>query len=209
MADPATLAIAGAGAGALLDKKDPLRGAALGGIGGYFGGPALFGEAGAAGATAAGMGPVTQGAAGQALAAGQAAPSMMSAFGPGASPLGSGLAGMDAATLTGVNAPLGSLPMGMDAAALNPLSQAATNAGIVASSAGMGLSPSNMQLMGMGGNMLLKGQQPQQQSGPMAFAPPAQLNPNAGGSFAQSSPFSSRMPQMSNMGAGSRRVGIL
>lgn len=59
MFDPITLALIGGAVGGLLDKKEPLRGAALGAAGGYFapgllGGSAAAGGAGSAGATAGG-----------------------------------------------------------------------------------------------------------------------------------------------------------
>lgn len=56
MADPVTMAVGGAALGGLLDKKNPLRGAALGGLGGYFAGPALGLAGEGASAGAAGMG---------------------------------------------------------------------------------------------------------------------------------------------------------
>lgn len=63
MADPVTLAVAGAVAGAATNKKDPLKGAILGATLGYGGGavaPALMGG-GAAGAGAAGTGAAAGG----------------------------------------------------------------------------------------------------------------------------------------------------
>jgi hypothetical protein len=54
MADPITIAAIGATAGALTDKENPLRGAALGGMGGYAGATMLGGAA--AGSAAAGQG---------------------------------------------------------------------------------------------------------------------------------------------------------
>lgn len=59
MFDPITLALIGGAIGGLLDKKKPLRGAALGSAGGYFapgliGGASAAGGSGAAGASAGG-----------------------------------------------------------------------------------------------------------------------------------------------------------
>ena len=59
MFDPITLALIGGAIGGLLDKKKPLRGAALGAGGGYFapgliGGASAAGGSGAAGASAGG-----------------------------------------------------------------------------------------------------------------------------------------------------------
>ena len=45
--NPATLAIAGAGIGAMMDRDKPLRGAMIGGLGGFAGGTALGGVTGA------------------------------------------------------------------------------------------------------------------------------------------------------------------
>jgi hypothetical protein len=68
MADPITIAAIGATAGALTDKENPIRGAALGGMGGYAGATMLGGAA--AGSAAAGQG------AGQAALAANAPVSM-------------------------------------------------------------------------------------------------------------------------------------
>lgn len=71
MADPITMAVVGAGAGALMNKKDPLKGALLGAVGGY-GGGALLG-AGGAGATSAATGGFGAGGYGSIGLAGQTA----------------------------------------------------------------------------------------------------------------------------------------
>ena len=52
MADPITLAVVGAGVGAMLNPNDPIKGAVIGGAAGFTGGTAL--GPGAAGATTAG-----------------------------------------------------------------------------------------------------------------------------------------------------------
>jgi hypothetical protein len=52
MADPVTLALVGAGVGAIMNPNDPLKGAVIGGAAGFTGGAAL--GAGAAGGAAAG-----------------------------------------------------------------------------------------------------------------------------------------------------------
>jgi hypothetical protein len=52
MADPITLAVVGAGVGAMMNPNDPIKGAVIGGAAGFTGGTAL--GAGAAGATTAG-----------------------------------------------------------------------------------------------------------------------------------------------------------
>jgi hypothetical protein len=56
--DPISMAIVGGALGGLMDKKDPLRGAMLGGAGGYFA-PGLLGAGEVAGAAAAGQTGVT------------------------------------------------------------------------------------------------------------------------------------------------------
>ena len=52
MADPVTLAVVGAGVGAMMNPNDPIKGAVIGGAAGFTGGTAL--GAGTAGATTAG-----------------------------------------------------------------------------------------------------------------------------------------------------------
>lgn len=66
MGDPVTMAIIGASAGAMLNKKDPLKGALLGAAGG-FGGATMLAGAGAAGAAGTAAMP---GVAGGAIAPG-------------------------------------------------------------------------------------------------------------------------------------------
>lgn len=72
MADPVTMAVVGGSVGALMNKKDPLKGALLGAVGGY-GGGALMGAGGALGSTAgtatSGLMPGAAGAFGQAVPA--------------------------------------------------------------------------------------------------------------------------------------------
>lgn len=82
MAEPATLAMIGAAAGAVTNKKDPLKGALLGATLGYGGGalaPGLLGTGAAAG-TAAGAGGtfIPAAALETQLAAAPAAPSLLS-----------------------------------------------------------------------------------------------------------------------------------
>lgn len=100
MADPVTMAVVGATAGAALNKDDPLKGALLGAAGGFGGGAALgalgggaaAGAAGAAGASSAGTASLMAG--GGALAPGLGASAGLSAAG------GSGL-GLAAPAMTG------------------------------------------------------------------------------------------------------------
>ena len=56
MADPVTMAVVGGSVGAMMNKKDPLKGALLGAAGGY-GGGALMGAGGLAGAGSSGVLP--------------------------------------------------------------------------------------------------------------------------------------------------------
>lgn len=93
MADPVTMAIGGAAAGAMLDKKDPMRGAMLGGISGYIGGP-MFG---AAAETPAAVAAVTPG-----LTAGGEQAAMLAAQNEGL-----GVSGLLATGQAGGNAALG------------------------------------------------------------------------------------------------------
>lgn len=64
MGDPITMAVVGASAGALMNKKDPLKGALLGAAGGFGGATLMAGGAAAAGTagTAAGTGSALTGA---------------------------------------------------------------------------------------------------------------------------------------------------
>jgi hypothetical protein len=84
MADPVTLAMVGAAAGAAMKPKDPLRGAMLGATVGYTGGTAL-GVGGAASGAAAGSGAAATGGASAAtnsmIAAQSAQPAMSYAGG--------------------------------------------------------------------------------------------------------------------------------
>jgi hypothetical protein len=163
MADPVTLAILGATAGAALSPKDPLKGALMGGTLG-FGGGALMG-AGAAGAAGAG-------AAGSAGAAGAAAAPLGTSMYASAVPgLTSSAAGSQAAHLAAQTAGMG-LPglastgaSATYAGAGGPLASGFFNA---ANSAMLpsAISPTqNSQLM-MASNML-GGQQQQQQQAPI------------------------------------------
>lgn len=80
MADPMTLALVGAGAGAIMSPRDPLKGAILGAVGGYAGGTAF-------GAGAAGSGAATGTAGGLAGGTGATIPQVTSLSGAGGSGL--------------------------------------------------------------------------------------------------------------------------
>lgn len=62
--EPMAIAALGAGGGALMDKKNPLRGAALGGLGGYFLSPAIAGAGGGVAPVVSGETAAAGGAAG-------------------------------------------------------------------------------------------------------------------------------------------------
>lgn len=172
-ADPVTLAIGGAAIGGMLDKKNPLRGAALGGLGGYFGGPLLQGlGAGAApaGGAVGGTG-LTMGAAGANGLAAPAAPSLMTA-----------------------NA---AAPMAMPP--LNPMAQGMGAQGLQTAGAGFGTGSaasmpfSAKDMIQMGGKMMGQGQQEQR---PMAApAAPMQMPQGQQQSFASISPYAGLLSQ--------------
>jgi len=173
---PALYAMLGAGAGAMLDKKDPLRGAALGGMGGYFGGPLLAGGAGEAAGTGltagAGEGALL-GAGGTSSGAGLGLKATTDAAMLGAGP-GSGFTG-------GLS--------GMASAVPSSLPAAGNSWGLLggASAApGMGFKDA-MQMGGMGVNFMKP-----KQGQPMMSPPPAMpVYPQQGQSqsFASLSPY--------------------
>lgn len=199
---PVMMAIGGAVAGGAMDSENPLRGAALGAAGGYLGGGALgaMGASGAAGG-AAGMG----GAAGSGLSAaggglaGGAAGGMAAegALGAGiAQGGGTGLAGAggllggQGAGMAGAGAGVGMATptLGMSAGQMAPSLSLAGHMGKLG--AAMESPEMSRQLVGMGGNMLMKGQQPQQQQQPMPMpmAPPMMRPMGAAPSFMASAP---------------------
>lgn len=61
MADPITMAVVGGSIGAMTNKKDPLKGALLGAVGGY-GGGAMLGAGGLGATQVAGTGSALTGA---------------------------------------------------------------------------------------------------------------------------------------------------
>jgi len=189
MADPMTLAMVGAGAGALLDKKDPLRGAALGGMGGW-GASALPGLAGAA-AGGGGTG-LTAGLAGTAMPASMAGQGFGLTMPAGATlgGAGSGLGmagaagGLNPALLSGAGA---FATPSMNLAAQGTAAQIASRQGISS------MIDPNMLQMGMKGvNMIGGGQQQAPQptmagGGGMAPAPRA-VDPGPAGQFSKLAP---------------------
>lgn len=160
MADPVTLAMAGAAAGAAMSPKDPLMGAMMGGAAG-FGGGALMGAGGAA-----------------AAGSGLAAPSMA---GVGLAPAGAGLsagtAGLTAPAMTGLGLAPAGAGMTAGAAALQ------ASPGMIAPSVGAAAAPSfgqqaltfmnqNPTLTNQGfglANQMMQQEQPQ-------YAPPGQVS---------------------------------
>lgn len=148
-------------------------------IASMYGGQALGGAMGAGGGAGGGTSAMGAPAAGGAAPQGLLSGGEM--FGPSTPLLGSGMAGADTATLTGMNT-LGST--GVSGAALNPASQGLANSGMYATPAPMGFDYGRM-----GQKMLSeeeKRKQEQQQQRPMMPAMPMQ---SGGGSFSQISPY--------------------
>jgi len=176
MADPVTMAIGGAAAGALMNKDDPLKGAALGGIGGFAGGsmlPGLMGAQGGIGAAEAGLGTITNPslAMHQAAMAGGGMPLLAGPLGamggysaaPGMSAIGT--AGLPMSTMT---------PAGLMAAEATPVS-------------GLGVANGGNSAMDMlkYGKMLM----PNQQQQPMrSGSAPAHRASAGGGAFSPYGP---------------------
>lgn len=178
MADPATMAVGGAAAGAMLDRKNPIRGAALGGMGGYFVGPSL----GALGGAVPGV------------AAGSEQAAMLAAQNAGLGAAGD-LATAEAA-----------------ATAIQPSMVPGLSFGKNMAMGGMGGMGGGQNMAMQGAMGLMKGQQQPQMQRPMPMGGMAMpMNPNAGGSFSQMSPFTRQafgpggMPQMP-MGMSRRGV---
>lgn len=190
---PAMMAMGGALAGGVMDKEQPLRGAALGALGGYTGGAAL----GAMGGTATGMGAI--GATGAGVT--------------GVSPLAA--ASIEAPAVAGMEGALGG---GLSSAALPGMAEAAPG-GLMSHSlmGGLQTSPSMalaangtpaqiagasgllgdkeaMQMAMQGGKMLMGNNQQQQQPRIMGSAPPA-MRPNIG----QANPFMSSAPSFNSV----------
>jgi len=168
MSDPITLGLAGAAGGALLDKGNPLRGAALGGMGGYFAGPALLGaEAMPAGVT--GM----SGASGMGVLGQVGSPAQVS----GIHALSPAFAGFEVSPTIPASSSFGLGELGGSAQAIAPQFAHLTP------SAGGGL----MGKLGAAQTAMgLLQPKPQQ---PMPTAPPRPMQAS-GGSFAQMSPYS-------------------
>jgi hypothetical protein len=183
--DPTTMAMAGAGIGAMMDKDEPLRGAALGGMGGYMGGAALGANAGGAYGALPGM----------AAPSAQTAALASQAGGMGMAGIPAGTQGAQAAMLasqTGAFGPAGLLATG-EAAASAPgmgmgmmpwAKEKAFNMGKNLAFGGQGDSAKMIKAGQAMGQMGQQQQQQQQQRAPM-IAPAPQINPNAGGSFQQ------------------------
>lgn len=133
MADPVTMAMVGAGLGAAT-SDDPLKGALLGGVGGFAGGSFL----GGAGGLTAGTG--------------------LTAGGQQAAMLAAQNAGMGAGATMATNAALASNP------ALNPGLLAGAYQGATDLAFGLDSLPGNPSSMISAGNNLMGKEQPQQQS---------------------------------------------
>jgi len=161
MADPVTLAMVGAAAGAAFSPDDPIAGAMMGGAAG-FGGGAMLGGAG--GAAAAGSGLAAPGMAGVGLA-------------PAGAGLSAGTAGLTAPAMTG----LGLAPTGAGMTAGTAALQASP--GMIAPSLGAAAAPSfgqqtlsfmrqNPNLTNQGFNTVNNMMQEQ----PTQYAPPGQVS---------------------------------
>jgi len=154
--------IIGAGAGAMLDRKNPLRGAMLGAVGGTVAGPAISGltSAGSAAAGAAGAAGADAG-----LAASYGAAGTLAGYGPeqaaylAAQGEGMGSAGLAHALGSGGVNPM--LAKGASMAAMGPQ-------GLLAGMSATEKAKLGMQGMGMFSEMA----QPQQQQPRVASTPP-------------------------------------
>jgi hypothetical protein len=185
---PVGMALGGAVLGGAMDKDNPMRGAALGALGGYAGGGAL-GAMGAGSGTAAGMG----GALGNGLTAGTAGEAAGMGLGGGLSAgggtgmagaggllggAGSGMAGMGA----GISAPTSLL--GMSAGEAAPSLSLAGHLDKFANNPEMG-----EKALSMGGQMLMKDQQAKQGQPVMPGVAPPMMRPQfAAPSFMSSAP---------------------
>jgi len=195
MGDPVTMGIMGAGIGAMMDRDQPLRGAMLGGVGG-FGGASYFGPAIQGAQTANGIAALNS------IGGAQAAGGMMS-LNPTAPAIMTGpvTGGMSAVPATGLNA-IGASPIagGMSSIPVNPSQYLGNMAGgtTMASHAtyqpttlqkGVGLisdlpslSGDSEQMMQAGSAMSKMGAQPQpQQPMPIVGAAPQMQMPMPGG----------------------------
>lgn len=129
MADPVTLAMVGAAAGAALKPKDPLKGAMLGATVGFTGGTALGAGAAASGTAATGLG-----AGGTALPGVMGAvPTMGTAGAAGATGIGSGGAAIPGIMGTGSSGVAGStLGSGFSAVGMPNIATPALSTGSMA-----------------------------------------------------------------------------
>lgn len=175
-ADPITLGLGGAVLGGMMDKENPLRGAALGGIGGAVGGP-LFNAAepaaaGMSGALGSGINPAAT--VGLNASAGGLSPMALAG---GATPVTQAGGGMAA---------LGAEGGGL----MGNVASAAPSSGLLGKDAAM-------QALKMGGNLMAGGKE-QPQPVPMA---PAQMQPRP-----QAAPFLASAPSFHPMfGMGQNR----
>lgn len=175
---PLLYSMMGAGAGAMLDKKNPLRGAALGGLGGYFA-PGLIASSVPTQAAAPILNAGAATAAGSAAGEGVALEALYGGVNPAVAAQMSGGAVTSAQAAATRAAMLGMGPTG-----------GGMTGGLIgapqAAAAGKGLSALRMAQMGMqvagGGG---------QQRAPMGggAAPMPQMPQQPGGSFAQASPY--------------------
>jgi hypothetical protein len=199
---PLLYSMIGAGAGAALDRKNPLRGLALGATGGYFAAPLLAGGAlGGAGGTAATA--AAEGAAGGAAAGGTGAATYGAATGStiGGASLGAG----EGASLYGAPAGMGLGSGGASASggaygANSGMTLGSTGVGTAgtgaAAPAGAAFNPKYMSAL-QAANGMMQPRQRAQMGG--AMAPPLNPGAGAGQSFSASSPYAPKpvQPQIS------------
>ena len=187
-ADPITLGLGGAIIGGMLDKDNPLRGAALGGLGGAIGGPAFSAVEGAA---APGMaGAVGSGITGGSAFGANAAGGMASLGGIG-NGVGATAAGMSPMGLAGGAGGLAQAGGGMAALGAEGAGLMGGVAPQMAQAGGGLLGGGQMadKALSMGGQMLMKNEQAKQGQPVMPGVAPPQMRPNfAMPSFMQSAP---------------------
>lgn len=183
-ADPITLGIGGAVLGGMMDKENPLRGAALGGLGGAVAGPAFSAVEAAPGMAGAVGNGVAGSAFGANAAGGMAA---QGALGGGLSATAGGLSPMGLAGGASGIAPVGGGMAALGAEGGGMMGGLASNApsaaGLLGGDklAGKGLE--------MGAQMLMKNEQAKQGQPVMPGIAPAPMKPMFGQpSFMQSAP---------------------
>lgn len=216
-ADPLTLGIGGAVIGGMMDKENPLRGAALGGLGGAAAGP-MFGAAGSAPGMAGSVGSGITGSmgaagvggfAGSGTAAGAAGAGMGGALGSG---VGATAGGMSPLALAGGASPLMQAGGGMAALGAEGAGMSGALPALGQAQGGMLAGMSGDKALSMGGQMLMKNEQAKQGQPVMPGVAPPMMRPQFGApSFMQSAPgfkpIISGLPQNHAVAANPRMRG--